>query len=178
MHDSVATRKYARAIFEQARATQQILACQQGLEEFVRILSRKASLKDVVNHPFISSDEKKHMIHSAFGEFATPLLERFLYMLVRRHRFDLLPLILREFQDEVDRYQNVQPLRVRTAFPMSEPQRQKLQASLEKWLGSKVRMEIQSDPSLIGGLVIQTRDCVLDQSLKGRLKKLQQQLSA
>jgi F0F1-type ATP synthase delta subunit len=39
-------------------------------------------------------------------------------------------------------------------------------------------MDVQVDSSLIGGLVIQTRDHVLDQSLKGQLKKLQQQLTA
>src|SRR5262245_32979289 len=118
------------------------------------------------------------MTHSALGEYSTPLLERFLALLVGKRRLDLLFMIAQEFQAEVDRHQNVQALKVRTAFPMPEAQQKELQKKLETWLKSKVRMDVQVDSSLIGGLVIQTRDHVLDQSLKGQLKKLYQQLVA
>ena len=118
------------------------------------------------------------MIHSALGEYATPLLETFLDLLVRKRRLDLLFAIAQEFQAEVDRFQKVQALKVRTAFPLSESEQKALQIRLEAWLKSKVRMDVQLDSTLIGGLVIQTRDHVLDQSLKGQLKKLQQQLTA
>jgi F-type H+-transporting ATPase subunit delta len=178
MHDAVVARKYAQALFDQARETNQILACQQGLEELVRVVKLQATLKDVVNHPFISQDDKKRVLHSALGEFATLLLERFLYMLVRKHRFGHLPLIAEEFQREMDRYQNVQPLRVRSAVALSESQQQALRTHLEKWLEAKVRMDVQVDPSLIGGIVVQTQDRILDQSLKGQLRRLQATLSA
>src|SRR5258708_5111686 len=178
MKDSVVAKKYARALFAEAQAKKELRAAQQGLEEFIRVARLRGSLKQILAHPFIAVDEKKRMIRSALGEYATPLLERFLFLLVAKRRLDLLFLIALEFQDEVDRFMNVQSLRVKTAFPMSEPQQKELQAKLEKWLKSKVRMDVQVDSSLIGGLVVQTRDHVLDQSLKGQLKKLQQQLVA
>ena len=176
MKDLVVAQKYARALFAEAQAKNELLACQQGLQEFVRVARLRGSLTKVLSHPFISADEKKQMIHSTLGEFATPLLERFLQLLVTKRRLDLLFLIALEFQSEVDRFMNVQSLRVKTAFPMPEAQQKVLQEKLEKWLKTKVRMDVQTDPSLIGGLIIQTRDHVLDQSLKGQLKKLQQQL--
>ena len=52
-----------------------------GLEEFMRVARLRASLKEVLAHPFIAADEKKRMIHSALGEYSTPLLERFFYSL-------------------------------------------------------------------------------------------------
>jgi len=113
------------------------------------------------------------MVHSSLGDHATPLLDRFLLLLVEKHRLNLLFAIGQEFQAEVDRFQNVQALKVSSAFPLSESQQKDLQGKLEAWLKSKVRMEVQVDSSLIGGLVIQTRDHVLDQSLKGQLKKLE-----
>ena len=176
MKDSVVANKYAHALFAEAQAKNELRAAQQGLEEFIRVARLRGSLKQILAHPFIVVEEKKRMIHSALGEYATPLLERFLFLLVSKRRLDLLFLIALEFQGEVDRFMNVQSLRVKTAFAMSESQQKELQAKLEKWLNSKVRMDLQVDTSLIGGLVIQTRDHVLDQSLKGQLKKLQQQL--
>ncbi|MFA5975036.1 MAG: ATP synthase F1 subunit delta [Elusimicrobiota bacterium] len=176
MQESVVARKYARALFAEAKSHNQILLCQEGLEEFIRVLRLRVSLRDVLTHPFIASDGKKRLIHSVLGKWATPLLERFFYLLVSKHRFDALLAIVQEYQEEVDRYQEVQPLRVRVAFPMAEAQQQVLQANLEKWLGQKVRLDVQVDSSLIGGLVVQTQDRVLDQSLKGQLKRLRDQL--
>jgi len=176
LKDHVVAQKYAHALFAEAQAKNELRACQQGLEEFVRVARLRGSLIQILSHPFIAAEEKKRMIHSALGEYATPLLERFLALLVAKRRLDLLFTIGQEFQAEVDRFQNIQALRVRAAFPMSDVQQKDLQKKLERWLESKVRMDVQVDPQLIGGLVIQTRDYVLDQSLKGQLKKLQQQL--
>jgi F-type H+-transporting ATPase subunit delta len=176
MRDIVVARKYAHALFLEAQSKNELRAAQQGLDEFIRVARLRSSLKAVLSHPFIPTEEKKRMIHSALGEYATPLLERFLQLLVSKRRLDLLYLIALEFQSEVDRFANVQSLLVRAAFPMSEAQQKDLQIKLEKWLKSKVRMDVQVDSSLIGGVLIQTRDHVLDQSLKGQLEKLRHQL--
>lgn len=178
MIDRAIARKYAHALFSAALAKNEVRACQQGLEEIIRIAGVRPRLAQVLRHPFIGIEEKRVMIRAAMGEFATPLLERFLTMLVRRARLEHLEAIGLEFQEWVDRHQGVEPLRVRTAFALSEAKKKQLQAQLEKWRGTRVRLDIQEDPSLIGGLVIQTRDHVLDQSLKGQLDKLQKQLSA
>jgi len=178
MHETVAASKYARALFEQAKETQQVLACQQGLDEVGRVLGQSPALREILQHPFIGNEEKKRLLHSALGEYATPLLERFLQLLIARHRFSLVPLIVREFQDQVDRYENIEPLRVRTAVALSGVQQRSLKTHLEKWLGAQVRVDWQVDPALIGGLIVQTRDRILDESLKGQLKRLQARLSA
>jgi F-type H+-transporting ATPase subunit delta len=176
MKDLVVAQKYAQALFAEAQAKKELRACQQGLDEFIRVARLRGSLLQILSHPFISSEEKRRMVNSTLGEFATPLLERFLLLLVEKHRLNLLFAIGQEFQAEVDRFQNVQALKVRSAFPLSDTQQKQLQGKLEGWLKSKVRMDVQVDSSLIGGVLIQTRDHVLDQSLKGQLKKLQQQL--
>jgi len=178
MKDIVVAKKYAQALFDEAQVKNELRAAQQGLEEFIRVARLRSSLKQILEHPFIVAEEKKRMIRSTLGEYATPLLERFLYLLVSKRRLDLLFLIALEFQEDVDRFMNVQSLRVRTAFAMSEAQKSELQKKLEAWLKSKVRMDVQVDPQLIGGLIVQTRDYVIDQSLKGQLKQLQQQLTA
>jgi F-type H+-transporting ATPase subunit delta len=173
LKDLVVAQKYAHALFAEAQAKNELRACQQGLEEFIRVARLRASLNQILSHPFISIEEKRKVISSSLGEYATPLLERFLLVLIEKHRLDLLFAIGQEFQAEVDRFQNVQALKIRSAFPLSESQTKDLQMKLEAWLKSKVRMDVQVDATLIGGLVVQTRDHVLDQSLKGQLKKLE-----
>ena len=177
MKDTVAAHRYAKALFAQAQASKQVLACQQGLAEVARITGFRDSLRRILSHPFIVGAEKQKLVHSALGEYATPLLERFFSLLVQRRRFELLPLIVQEFQDEVDRSHHVQALRVRSAYPLSDKQKRILQEKLEVWLHSKVRMDVGVDPELIGGLVVQTRDLECDQSLRGKLTRLRYELT-
>ena len=174
MKDTVAAQKYAKALFAQANVNKQIRACQQGLEEISRIVRARDSLRRILTQPFIAVAEKKNLLHSALGEYATPLLERFLNLLVQKRRFDLLPEIVRQFQAEVDQAENVQAVRVKAAYAMNDSQKKTLQQKLEKWLNAKVRMDVAVDPDLIGGLVIQTRDGEMDQSLKTQLQRLKE----
>src|SRR6185295_4183569 len=102
MKDSVVATKYAHALFAEAQAKNELRAAQQGLEEFIRVSRLRGTLKQILAHPFIHVDEKKRIIHSALGEYATPLLERFLFLLVSKRRLDLLFLMALEFQSEVD----------------------------------------------------------------------------
>src|SRR5271157_3978392 len=154
MKDLVVAQKYAHALFAEAQAKNKLRSCQEGLEEFVRVARLRGSLIQVLSHPFIARDEKKRLIHASLGEYAMELLERFFLLLVEKHRLNLLFVIGQEFQAEVDRYHNVQALNVRSAFPLPDSQQKELQGRLEAWLKSKVRMDVQTDPSLIGGLVI------------------------
>ena len=88
MKESVVARKYAHALFAEAQEKKELRAAQQGLEEFVRVARLRPSLKQILAHPFIASEEKKRMIRSALGEYATPLLEQFLQLLVSRRRLE------------------------------------------------------------------------------------------
>ena len=178
MKDTVAARKYALALFSQSQVLKQVLASQQGLEEMVRTKKFYDSLRRILSHPFIAILEKQKLIHAALGEYATPLLERFLNLLVSKRRFDLLPLMVQELTDLVDRSNNTTALKVRSAYPLTEPQKRTLHQKLENWLHSKVRMEILTDPELIGGVAIQTRDMECDPSLKAQLNRLKYQLAS
>ena len=176
MKDSLVAQKYAKALFAQALVKKEVLACQQGLEQIVRVARARKKFLTVLEHPFILVTEKRRMIHSALGEYATPLLERFLSLLVERKRVALLIPIQEAFQEEVDRHQNVQSVRVRSAFRLDEAHERRLKEDLKKWLRAEIRLEVDVDPSLIGGIVIQTRDQISDQSLRGKLERLKEQL--
>jgi F-type H+-transporting ATPase subunit delta len=176
MKDLVIARKYAKSLFAEAQAKNELRHCHQGLEAFVRVAKLRGALQRILSHPFVPVEDKKSLIHAVLGEAATPLLERFLLLLVVRKRLDLIFQIAEAFQEEVDLSQNVQALLVRSAIPMTEAQRKSMQERLEAWLKSKVRMDLQVDAKLIGGVVVQSRDYVVDRSLRGQLDRLRREL--
>jgi len=64
-----------------------------------------------------------------------------------------------------------------SALPVQPEQRAALVASLEQRFGRRVRMREVLDDSLVGGALIRSGDLVIDGSLKGRLERLEAQIS-
>ena len=62
---------------------------------------------------------------------------------------------------------------VRSAIELTDDQKQRLTAALEVATGKKVELKVIIDPSVLGGLVAQVGDTVIDGSVKTRLQQLQ-----
>ena len=61
-----------------------------------------------------------------------------------------------------------------SAAPLSEEEKAKLVASLEKRSGRRVRPEYRVDPSLLGGLVVEMDGTRMDGSLRQRLRDVKE----
>jgi F-type H+-transporting ATPase subunit delta len=61
---------------------------------------------------------------------------------------------------------------VRTASPLQKAQRSRLQRALSARTGKEVQIEVEVDPSLIGGVVARVGDLVFDGSLRTQLDQL------
>jgi len=58
---------------------------------------------------------------------------------------------------------------VRTAAPISDAQKVRLSGAIEKQVGQPIRVNIQVDPTIIGGVSIKFADEVIDASISNRL---------
>ena len=67
---------------------------------------------------------------------------------------------------------------VRSASPLSDAQRERLQRALERKSGGRVDLEIELDASLLGGAIAQVGDLVYDGSLRTQLRQLRATLSS
>jgi F-type H+-transporting ATPase subunit b len=65
---------------------------------------------------------------------------------------------------------------VTTALPLSTGEQETVASSLAAHLGEKPELEFKVDPGILGGLVIQIGDRVIDGSVAGKLTALQEQL--
>jgi len=67
---------------------------------------------------------------------------------------------------------------VTSAAPLDDTQRKTLTAALERKLKRGIRMQCLTDPSLIGGAVLQAGDLVIDGSLRTQLNRITYELTA
>ena len=94
---------------------------------------------------------------------------RFLRVLNRHGRLGLLRPIVAEARTIWDRRNRRIPVSVRSAVPLDDDQIQALRDRLQGLVAGTPILSVSTDPSLIGGLVVQVGDQLYDASVKSRL---------
>jgi MFS family permease len=88
-----------------------------------------------------------------------------------------LPEIAAQFQALVAEAQNVADVEIVSATTLGDEQKARLAAALSTRLRRDVRLQCTVDPELIGGAVVRSGDLLIDGSLKGKLERLETELT-
>jgi F-type H+-transporting ATPase subunit delta len=124
----------------------------------------------------IGRDRKAPVIGSVFGQRAGELFTNFLLVLNDHERLDLLRPILAAARDLANERANRIRVYVRSAIPLSDEQRGRLQEQLRKSFRKEPVLDSAIDPELLGGLVVQVGDWQYDASVRTQLETLRNQL--
>lgn len=112
------------------------------------------------------------------GHVDVTILKRFLDKLVRDDNHDLLPVIIEEFGQIANELRGAMAVTVTTAHALSEPQRQAIaEAFKETHPNQSIELIEKVEPAIIGGVVLQVGDTMIDHSVKGKLDALIERLS-
>ena len=65
---------------------------------------------------------------------------------------------------------------MRSAIPLTDDQRQRLAEALSKATGKRVSVKVVVDPGVLGGIVAQVGDTVIDGTVRHRLEVLKESL--
>jgi F-type H+-transporting ATPase subunit delta len=170
-------RRYAEALIGSA---EQESGVEPALEEFAEIqsdlLDRFPAFAAIVASARVPVKEKDRILVEILDGRASSLALRFLRILNRHGRLDLLRVILREARSIWDRRQNRVPVRVLAAVPLAADQLESLRIRLAGLLAATPILQVLTDPGLIGGLVIEVGDHRYDASVKSRLEQVRQKL--
>jgi F-type H+-transporting ATPase subunit delta len=150
------------------------------LEEFGSfvddVLAKLPDVQEVFFSRVIGRDEKIRLIDRALAPRTSPLFANFLKVLVRHDRLELLGLIVKEARLQQEARSGKQRVQVKSALPLSDVARDRIQQRLAASLPFEPILETQVDPSLIGGIVIRVADTVYDSSLATRVEQLRERI--
>src|ERR671918_416929 len=93
-------------------------------------------------------------------------------MVVGTGRARQLPTIIQKLVEMSAAEAKKEVAEVRSAVPLSEDQRTRLAKALGQATGKDVEVKVVVDPSVMGGIVAQVGDTVIDGSVGSRLDKL------
>jgi ATP synthase F1 delta subunit len=171
-----AARVYAEALFEVGRDKGKLDALQQQLGQFADAVDRNRELQVFFFSPYLSTAEKQEGIERAITG-AEPELINFLELLVDKHRMTEVFRIRREL-DELWKHENRRiDVTVTSAVELDPAVVEKIGQEVERQTEEKVDLSSRVDSEILGGIVLQVGNMVLDASIRSRLEKLRKSVA-
>lgn len=174
-HDPVATR-YARALFDAAKAQDQVEPTLAQLTLLGRLFDEQPSLRQFLGNPDVEPQDKVGVLQRVLGPAWSDLLGAFVRLVLSRGRAEFLREIVDAFQAAVDEDQRRIRALVRSVHPLSEAVLGRLRATLEALEDRTVELRAELDPALLGGLQIHLGNRVIDGSVRRYVDELRRQL--
>lgn len=168
---------FAHALYELGQETNKTALFMDELKQLSEVWSAEKEFVLALNHPKITTVEKKEWLTSLFKGKIDPVLFQFLLVLTEHDVVANLSEIYLAFIDCYREDQQIEEVTVETASALDESQIQALKEMLEKKLNKKIELVIKEDASLIAGLRVRAQDIVLDNTLVSKLDRMKEQLS-
>jgi F-type H+-transporting ATPase subunit delta len=171
-----AARVYAEALFDVAKKRGKIDAIRDELGQFVDALDRNRELQVFFFSPYFSSAEKEDGLKRAVSG-ADPELVNFLELLIEKGRMTEVFRIRRQFE-ELWKHENRRlDVTVTSAVELDPAAVAKIGEEIERQTGQKIDLTSDVDEEILGGIVLQVGNMVLDASIRSRLEKLRKSVA-
>jgi F-type H+-transporting ATPase subunit delta len=101
------------------------------------------------------------------------MTRRFVLLVARNRRLFALDRMIAAYLAELARRRGEITAQVTSATALDDEQHRALVETLRNEVGAKVQVEVDVDPSLIGGLIVRVGSRMIDNSLRSKLQRLQ-----
>jgi F-type H+-transporting ATPase subunit delta len=169
---------YATALFEVARAEGGLGRVEEQLFAFSQAYQSNDELRTTLTDARIPAARRQAIVEDILGERADPTTVALLSFVVGAGRARELPEIVGRLVSLAAETRSHEVAEVRSAIPLDEDQRRRLADALGQATGKSVEVRVIVDPSVLGGIVAQVGDTVIDGSVRHRLEQLKSTATA
>ena len=169
MRETTIARNYAEALLSLARKSDDLPGWGRMIDDVANAIERDHRLRNFLEAPQISADQKNAVLSKAFEDRAPRLFLRYLQRLVKNRRQMLIPAIANEYRDLVDEVEGRVHAQVTLAKEPDAEQRAAIARQLTHTLGQPVVPQVRINPNILGGIIVRVGDRVMDGSIRRRL---------
>lgn len=169
-------RPYAKAAFEYALEAKQ-LAEWSGTLAFAAGVVSDESMQQLLTSPHFTNEDQKDAMLKVCQDKLDEKSSNFIKLLARNGRLLALPEIEVLFNFLRSEFEKTVEAHITSATELNEQQITQLKEKLTAKLGRQVEVDVEVDADILGGLIIQAEDLVIDGSVSGKLAKLSDTLN-
>jgi len=170
-------RVYADALSRAAKEDDKLDVIHEQLTQFTQALRSESDLKLFLFSPYFSSTEKRKGLRRAI-DGAEPELLNFLELLAEKHRLPAIFRIQRQFEEMWKAEKGRLDVIVTSAVDLDPEVSDRIGSEIQKQTGRTVELQRRVDDDILGGLVVQVGNMVLDASVRNRLEKLRKTVAS
>lgn len=165
---------YANALFEIAQVEGSLDAVENELFQLARALETSDELRTTLTDAAIPVERRQSIIEDLLSNRASPVTVSLVSFVVAAGRARDLPAIIDALVERAAEAKNKVVAEVRTAVPLTDDQRTRLADALGRATGKSVEVKAIVDRSVLGGVLAQIGDTVIDGSVRARLEQLRE----
>lgn len=170
-------RPYAKAAFAVALGEKRLAEWQSALST-AGAVAENVKVQNALSSPSLTGEQQAQLMLDVCGDALDVKASNFVRTLASNKRLSLLPEIATQFAELKARQEKTVAVGIVSAFPINAAASEKLSQALSKKLQCNVQLDTEVDATLLGGVVIKAGDTVIDASIRGRMLKLADALSA
>ena len=148
------------------------------LKQVVSIWEADKVLSQAITSPMFAFEQRAKALEALSKELKlSKQAERFLSLLFERGRISALSEMVSAFSVEADKSAEVVRVEVITARVIPFEESKGIEKAIKEKIGGRPVFNWEIDPEIIGGMVLKFGGHILDGSLKGRLKRIERDLT-
>ncbi|MEC0242745.1 F0F1 ATP synthase subunit delta [Paenibacillus dokdonensis] len=171
--ETIAAKRYAKALFEVAAQQQKTLEVEQELKAVVEAITANADVQQFISTPNISISVKLDVLKKALQDKVSQPVISTIELLIERGRADILSDLLDSYIRIEGESLGIADATVYSTYPLSEQEQESVAAQFGALANKKIRVSNVVDKSLLGGVKVMIGDKLYDGSLAGKLERLE-----
>jgi len=175
MHDSQINIRYARSLYLAAKESGQLDLVKGDIDILFQLFEENQDIQLLLEHPLIQSSKKTQVLSSIFKDKVNEHTWSFLNLIVKNKRENHLKNICRDFISIYKKSKGIRSAVLTTSFELTRTHKEKIKKAIEEVFKAPVELNTKIDDSIIGGLIIQVDDKLLDLSVMRQIEELRGQ---
>ncbi|GIP28744.1 ATP synthase subunit delta [Paenibacillus sp. J23TS9] len=171
--ETIAAKRYAKALFEVAVQQQKTLEVEQELKAVVEAITANADVQQFISTPNISISVKLDVLKKALQDKVSQPVVNTIELLIERGRADILSDLLDSYIRIEGESLGIADATVYSTYPLSEQEQASVAAQFGALANKKIRVSNVVDKSLLGGVKVMIGDKLYDGTLAGKLERLE-----
>ena len=177
MKNLAIARRYAKALLLIGKEDNQAEKYREELDLVAGLVQGDKALEQAICNPLYETQGRKQVLQAVIDRLdLSKTVKSFLMLLFDKGRFGFLASINEFYQTLADELKGVARASLVSAKTLPAETVEKIRSALSQRTGKNILLEVEQDPSLIGGIVTRIGDLVLDGSIKTQLANMRETL--
>ena len=170
-------RRYAKALLLIGKENGEAETYSAELEGISALMDEVKEFEQVIGNPLYETAARKRILQTVIDKMApSAVMKSFLLLLFDKGRFGFIRDINTFYRKLADELKGIAQASLVSAVELPSETIEKIKKSLSEMTKKEIKLDVEQDPSLIGGIVTKIGDLVLDGSIKTQLLNMRESL--